>query len=91
MKLQIKLAPRRANKIWETYKQLLEFHCEGKGKETMVICYPNAPFHYEDKQSLWELDGVPQVHYYQEKVYDYPVKTIDEWLNLYRKQGYFVK
>jgi len=36
-------------------------------------------------------DGIPQVTYYQQKVYDYPVKTINEWIELYRKQGYFVR
>jgi len=85
------LAPRMYSKIWESYQHLLGLQAYGKGGDTMMICYPNAPFHYEKKQSLWELDGIPQVHYYQQKVYDYPIKTINEWIELYNEQGYFVK
>lgn len=87
----VNLSPRRHSKIWDMYMRLLRLYSEGKGEETMMICFPNAPFHYETKQSLWELDGIPQVHYYQEKTYDYPKKTINTWINLYHKQGYFVK
>ena len=82
---------RRGGKIWAMYQWLLQLNWEGKGEETMMICYPNAPFHYEGKESYWELDGAPRTHYYQERVYDYPVKTVDGWINLYNNQGYFVR
>jgi len=89
--MKIKIAPRMHSKIWGIYQHLLELQADGKGGDTMIICYPNAPFHCEEKQSLWELDGIPQVYYYQQKVYDYPVKTVNEWIELYNEQGYFVK
>ena len=79
------------SKIWGTYQYLLGLQAYGKGIDTMMICYPNAPFHYEEKQSIWDIDGMPNIYRYQEKVFDYPTKTINEWVALYNKQGYFVK
>jgi len=83
--------PRRYGKVWEGYWHLLNLQYSGKGGDTLMICYPDAPFHYVEKQTLWEMDGIPQTHHYREKVYDYPIKTVDEWIEQYNKWGYFVK
>ena len=82
---------RRFGKNTKILETLVELSQSGKGSDTMLIAYPNAPFHYKTEQLIYEIDRELKIEYYQKKVYDYPIKTVDEWLALYQQQGYFVR
>jgi len=75
----------RAHREARQRQQLLVFLSNeiraGRGGNTMMMCKPDAPFHYVTKAGFYELDGVIIDTTWKEKVYDYPVKTYKEWLN----------
>jgi len=89
---EISIQARQAEKTYRLYRDLYLDYLLGKGDNTLMMVYPNAPFHYEvARDIIMVIDGKREAHEYREKVYDYPVKTIKEWVEIYQKQGYFVK
>lgn len=63
--------------------ELKELQKEGRGSQKMVYFSPNTPFHYKEKSRLVFIgdmtpDARAEWQKYTEKVYDYPVITLDE-------------
>ena len=82
---------RRHGKNTRILEELFELHQSGRGGDTMMIAYPNAPFHYKTEQLIYEVDTELRIEYYQKKVYDYPINTVNEWIDTYLQQGYLVR
>jgi len=83
MKLQ--LNARQVNKPYLQYLELALIQQGGRGQNTIMFCYPDAPYHFEERGIpiiYEELTGFPQqiVEVIREKVYDYPILTVDEAL-----------
>jgi len=90
--VEISIRAREQSKIYSTYIDLRTMSLLGKGNDTLMFAYPNAPFHYETASDIiMVIDGKPEKYKYQKKVHDYPIKTVNEWIEIYQKQGYFVK
>ena len=89
-KPDINIRVRQSQKNFEFYIDLKTMSLMGLGNNTVMIAYPDAPFHYESDIRAWWLDGVPQLDFAKRKVFDYPVKTVDEWIGIYKAQGHFV-
>jgi len=62
----------------------------GKGEKTIMICSPNDPQVIE-KQVTFYMDtetGMYKEHIVKSKRYKHPIKTVDQWCNIFRKEGY---
>lgn len=90
--IEMSIHARQAEKMYRLYRYLYLDCLLGYSDNTIMMVYPDAPFHYETANDIViVIDGNREVHEYQKKVYDYPIKTVREWVEIYQKQGCFVK
>lgn len=85
---------KRFGKTWLQYQQLLIMQYMGRGEEKIMFCYPDAPYHIEPETIpiiYDELEGFPQRinKTVEKKVYDYPILTINQAIENYKKHGKF--
>jgi hypothetical protein len=66
------------SKLYAGIRKLVQMREDGLGDDLIMFAYADAPYHIVKRMITFEIDGQLKYELVEEKIYDYPMLTVNE-------------